>query len=105
MLYVDDLADACFHVMRNQPKHQLMNVGSGKDATIAEIAQIMQVVGFAGDIEYDSSKPDGTPQKLLDVSRLKSEGWVAKTSLSEGIALTYEFFLQTYGENMVHAKR
>lgn len=96
MLYVDDLADACNHVMRHPPKHWVMNVGTGQDATIAEIAQkVMHAVGFEGSIELDTSKPDGTPQKLLDVSRLGDEGWAAKTALSDGLLLTYNNYLQT----------
>ena len=105
LLYVDDLADACIHLMRNPPKHQIMNVGIGQDATIAEIAhQVMKAVGLAGNLEFDKSKPDGTPQKLLDVSRLRDEGWTAKTSLSEGLALTYQSFLQTLENETEHAQ-
>ena len=72
LLYVDDLADACVHLMRNPPETKVLNVGTGHDATIAEIATvIMEVVGLEGRLTFDTSKPDGTPQKLLDVSRRK----------------------------------
>ena len=93
-LYVDDLADACVFLMerdagRDDPS-SLVNVGTGVDLTIAELARlVMDVVGFTGRIVYDRSKPDGTPRKLLDVSRLTERGWRAKTSLRDGIARAY----------------
>ena len=96
LLYVDDLADACVHLMKNPPETKVLNVGTGHDATIAEIATvIMEVVGLEGRLTFDTSKPDGTPQKLLDVSRLNACGWKAKTSLSDGIALTYHSYLES----------
>ena len=96
LLYVDDLADACVHLMRNPPETKVLNVGTGHDATIAEIATvIMEVVGLEGRLTFDTSKPDGTPQKLLDVSRLNACGWKAKTSLSDGIAFTYDSYLES----------
>ena len=96
LLYVDDLADACLHLMKCQPEHEVLNVGTGSDSTIAEIANlIMETVGLEGHIEFDSSKPDGTPQKLLDVSRINLEGWAAQTSLPEGLSMTYDSFLQS----------
>ena len=89
-LYVDDLADACVFLAEQDYDGPLINIGAGEDVTIAELAQtVMQVVGFSGRITYDSSKPDGTPRKLLDVSRLAALGWRAATPLREGIALTY----------------
>lgn len=89
-LYVDDLADACVYLAEQGYDGPLINIGAGEDVTIAELAQtVMKVVGFSGRITYDSSKPDGTPRKLLDVSRLAALGWRAKTPLSEGIELTY----------------
>ena len=94
LLYVDDLADACVHLMKNKPNFPILNVGTGQDLTIAEIATVvMEVVGLDGLITLDTSKPDGTPQKLLDVSRLNSCGWKAKTSLSDGVTLTYDSYL------------
>ena len=96
LLYVDDLADACCHVMKNPPSHSILNVGSGTDHTISEIARfVMKTVGFRGELEFDASKPDGTPQKLLDVSRMNCEGWKAKTNLFEGLQLTSTKFLSS----------
>ena len=90
-LYVDDLADACVHLAERDYSGPLVNIGTGVDVTIRELAEsVMSVVGFKGRIVYDSSKPDGTPRKLLDVSRLASLGWRARTSLHDGLRLTYE---------------
>ena len=90
-LYVDDLADACVHLAEQGYDGPLVNIGTGEDVTIRELAEsVMKTVGFEGRIVFDSSKPDGTPRKLLDVSRLASLGWRAKTSLQEGLRLTYE---------------
>jgi GDP-L-fucose synthase len=90
-LYVDDLADACVHLMEMGYDGALVNVGTGEDVTIRELAEtVMRVVGFQGRIVFDNSKPDGTPRKLLDVSRLASLGWRARTPLPEGIALAYQ---------------
>jgi len=89
-LYVDDLADACVFLMERDPEPGLINIGSGVDLTITELARtVMEVVGFEGWIRYDTSKPDGTPRKLLDTSRLAALGWRATTPLAEGIALAY----------------
>ena len=94
-LHVDDLADACVHLMLHYDEEQLINVGVGTDVSIGELAALVrEVVGFEGEIVYDTSKPDGTPRKLLDVSRLHALGWHASTPLGEGIASTYEWFLQ-----------
>ena len=94
-LYVDDMADACVFLMEHGIGQGLYNVGSGTDVTIRELAETtMDVVGFKGKIVFDASKLDGTPRKLLDVSRLASLGWKAKTSLREGIALAYQDFLR-----------
>lgn len=90
-LYVDDMADACVFMMEKPIHDGIFNVGTGVDVTIRELAElVMQVVGFTGDIEFDTSKPDGTPRKLLDVSRLTQMGWQARVSLLDGIALAYE---------------
>ena len=90
-LYVDDLADACVHLMEQGYDGPLVNIGTGTDVTIRELAEtVMQVVGFEGRIVFDDSKPDGTPRKLLDVSRLAGLGWTAKTALRDGIRLAYE---------------
>ena len=94
-LYVDDLADACVHLMERGYDGPLLNIGTGEDVTIAELAQtVMQVVGFEGRIRFDASQPDGTPRKLLDVSRLAALGWQARTPLREGIAQAYADFRQ-----------
>ena len=93
-LYVDDLADACVHLMERGYDGPLVNIGTGEDVTIRELAEtVMQVVGFNGRIVFDSSKPDGTPQKLLDVNRMTALGWRASTGLREGIASAYADYL------------
>ena len=93
-LYVDDLAAACVQLMDAGYHGPLLNIGTGVDVTIRELAeQVMQAVGFEGRIVFDSSKPDGTPRKLLDVSAAAAQGWRAKVSLAEGIALAYQDFL------------
>ena len=90
-LYVDDLADACVHLMERGYDGPLVNIGTGDDVTIRELAEtVMQVVGFTGHIAFDSSKPDGTPRKLLDVSRLADLGWRARTALRTGIQAAYD---------------
>ncbi len=93
-LYVDDMADACIHLMKNYSDEELVNIGTGEDITIAEFARVVAAtVGYSGDISFDASKPDGTPRKLLDVSRLAGLGWRARTSLQDGIKLAYQAFL------------
>ena len=93
-LYVDDLADACLHLMERGYDGPIVNVGTGEDVTIRELAEtVMQVVGFNGRIVFDSSKPDGTPRKLLDVSRLAALGWRARTTLRDGIAMANADFV------------
>ena len=90
-LYVDDLADACVHLMASGYDGPLVNVGCGSDMTIRELAEtVMRVVGFEGRIVFDGSKPDGTPRKLMDVSRLAALGWRARTPLRDGIRKAYE---------------
>ena len=93
-LYVDDLADACVFLMEHDVTDGFYNIGTGKDVTIRELAEsVMSVIGFTGNVILDASKPDGTPRKLLDVSRLRALGWQAHTPLGEGIALAYRDFL------------
>lgn len=99
-LYVDDMADACIHVMSQDDFHgikresALFNIGTGKDVTIKELTEmICDIVGFEGKIRWDTEKPDGTPQKLLDVSRMAMQGWSAKTSIEDGIRKTYQWYL------------
>jgi len=90
-LYVDDMADACVHLMERDYDGPLVNVGTGQDVTIRELAEtVMEVVGFQGRIAFDSSKPDGTPRKLLDVSRLVALGWRSRTTLRDGIRVAYD---------------
>ena len=103
-LHVDDMADACVFVMslspeeyqaHTQPMCSHINVGTGEDIAIAELAQLVgQVVGYLGEIHYDTSKPDGTPRKLLDVSRLAAMGWRARIDLKEGLQQTYQWFIE-----------
>jgi GDP-L-fucose synthase len=93
-LYVDDMADACIHVMKNYSEEELVNIGTGEDISIAEFARVVAAtVGYSGSISFDSSRPDGTPRKLLDVSRLAGLGWRARTSLEDGIRLAYQAYL------------
>jgi GDP-L-fucose synthase len=93
-LHVDDLAQACLFLMESYDSSELINVGCGYDITIRDLAeQVSRVVGYSGRIEWDTTKPDGTPRKLLDVSRLNQLGWKAQTSLEEGIRSTYEWWL------------
>lgn len=94
-LHVDDVADACVFLMENYNENQWVNVGCGTDVTIAELAQtVKKIVGYEGDIVYDSSMPDGTPRKLLDSSRLFDLGWRPKISLEDGLKRVYEDYLK-----------
>jgi len=98
-LYVEDLADAVFFAIQKEFDDTLYNVGTGKDITIKELAEtVQQITGHEGEIEWDSSKPDGTPRKLMDVSKMKQEGWAYQTELKEGIRKTYDWFLKHQGE-------
>ena len=98
-LYVDDLADAVVFLMRNYSDEGLVNVGCGEDQTILELAgEVARVVGFEGELRFDTSKPDGTPRKLLDVSRLSAMGWKPQVPLREGLQRTYRWFLEHQGE-------
>ncbi len=90
-LHVDDLADACFFLMQEYDGTEWMNIGVGEDVTIKELAEIIKdVVGYDGELQFNTSKPDGTPRKLLDVSKLQNRGWKASTALREGIEKVYE---------------
>ncbi|MET4072019.1 GDP-L-fucose synthase [Bradyrhizobium sp. S3.2.6] len=89
-LYVDDMADACVHLMKTYSGADLVNIGTGEDIAIAEFAHVVaEIVGYRGEISFDSSRPDGTPRKLLDVSRLDKLGWRATTSLHDGLKKAY----------------
>ena len=97
-LYVDDCADALVHLMKYFSGEGPVNVGTGEDLTIAELARLIAgIVGFQGRIVFDASKPDGTPRKLTDVSRLKALGWSARVPLAQGIAETYRWFREAGG--------
>lgn len=96
-LYVDDLADACVFLMNNYNGNDTINVGTGEDITIEQAATtIAKVLGYQGKIVYDTTKPDGTPRKLLDVSRINALGWKAKTRFEDGIKLAYQDYLSRY---------
>jgi GDP-L-fucose synthase len=96
-MHVDDLADAAIFLMLNYDEPEIINVGVGSDVSIRELAEmICRVVGFEGRLVFDSSQADGTPRKLLDVSRLQSRGWQAHIGLEQGITATYDWFL-THG--------
>jgi GDP-L-fucose synthase len=98
-LHVDDLADASVHLMRHYDSPDIVNVGTGEDLTIRELAEkVKAAVGFEGAIVQDTTKPDGTPRKLLDVSRLHAQGWQHRISLDEGIRSTYQWFLEHQAE-------
>ena len=93
-LYVDDMADACVHLMKTYSSPEMINIGTGEDITIAEFARVVaETVGYGGKVSFDTSRPDGTPRKLLDVSRLAKLGWRAQTSLEAGIRLAYGAYL------------
>lgn len=92
-LHADDLADACFYLMQEYNEDGLINIGTGEDITIKDLALLIkEVVGYQGDIQHDLSKPDGTPRKLMDVSKLHNMGWKHKIELAEGIAKVYKEF-------------
>jgi GDP-L-fucose synthase len=96
-LHVDDMTDACVYLMENYDASDIgefVNIGVGEDVTIKELAEIIgDIVGYNGEIVYDTTKPDGTPQKLLDVSRLRELGWGAKISLRDGIKQAYDWYV------------
>jgi GDP-L-fucose synthase len=90
-LHVDDLADACFFLMQHYSDSRFMNIGTGTDLSILDLARLIaKISGFKGELRFDSSKPDGTPRKLLDVSYLHSLGWKHRISLEQGIAMVWE---------------
>ncbi|MDO7743085.1 MAG: GDP-L-fucose synthase, partial [Pedobacter sp.] len=93
-LFADDLAEACYFLMENYNESNLINIGTGEDLTIKDLALLIKkVVGFEGTLTFDSTKPDGTPRKLMDVSKLHQIGWKHKVELEEGIALAYQDFI------------
>lgn len=95
-LYVDDMADACVHLMKTYSGAELINIGTGEDIAIAEFARVVaEIVGYRGEISFDTSRPDGTPRKLLDISRLDKLGWRATTPLREGLKRAYDAYQAT----------
>jgi len=95
LLYVTDLADACIELMETWSDDQFVNIGTGEDIAIADLATLVaDVVGYAGEIRFDTSRPDGMPRKVVDVTRLNELGWTARTSLRDGLVQTYRWFLE-----------
>ena len=93
-LHVDDLADALLHLMEHYDSEEIINVGVGEDITIRQLAELIrEIIGYEGEIRFDTSKPDGTPRKLLDISRLSETGWRARIALRDGIRSTYDWYL------------
>ncbi|MDQ6860213.1 MAG: GDP-L-fucose synthase [Verrucomicrobiota bacterium] len=104
-LHVDDMAAACVFLLQNYDSPEIINVGCGEDVTIRELAELIcEIVGFEGELTFDSTKPDGTPRKLLDISKLNSLGWRPTISLPDGIARTYEWFLENYAPPALAAR-
>jgi GDP-L-fucose synthase len=99
-LYADDLADAVIYLMNNKEASDIgefVNIGTGKDLTIKALAEtIAEIIGYKGEVRWDTVKPNGTPRKLLDVSLLNKLGWQAKTSLKDGIQQTYDWYCKNY---------
>lgn len=94
-LYVDDLAEACVYLLEQNGVTGMFNIGSGQEVSIAELTQtICEVIGFDGDMVFDTSMPDGTPRKLLDTNKLSQQGWTASTSLKDGLARAYEWYCE-----------
>ena len=98
-LHADDLADACIFLMDNYSGTEVINIGFGDDTAIKDLAMIIKrVVGFGGELVYDTSKPDGAPRKLLDSTRMKEMGWAPQIGLEEGIRQTYQWYLNHHGK-------
>lgn len=97
LLFADDMADACVYLLESYSGNEFFNVGSGSDVSIRELAEtVKEVVGYTGNIVFDTSKPDGMPQKLMDVSKLKDAGWIYQTELKDGLLKTYRWYLDNY---------
>src|SRR5699024_391602 len=98
-MHADDMADACLHLLDHYDGPEQVNVGTGRDATIAEIAALVaELVGFEGETRWDTDRPDGTPQKVLDVSRLAELGWTSRIGLRDGLAATIDWFRAQQGD-------
>ena len=96
LMFVDDLADACFYLFNSYSGNEFFNVGTGTDVSIKELVElIMDVEDYHADLEFDSSKPDGMPQKIMDVGKMADAGWTSKTSLRDGLVKTYDYFVNT----------
>ena len=94
-LHVDDLADACFFLLENYDSPEIVNIGCGEDVSIKELVEtVCEVLGFEGSLVFDTSKPDGTPRKLMDIGRLIALGWKPRVNLKEGIRDAHEWFLK-----------
>ncbi len=101
-LFADDLAEACYHLMQNYDEEGLINIGTGEDISIKDLAILIKsIIGYTGEIKFDTSKPDGTPRKLMDVSKIHSKGWKHKIELEDGIKLAYQDFLSYQAKNYV----
>lgn len=101
-LFADDLAEACYYLMLNYDEEGLVNIGTGEDVSIKELALLIkEIIGYAGEIKFDTSKPDGTPRKLMDVSKLHSKGWKHSIELEEGIKLAYHDFLDKVKADLI----
>ncbi|MDQ1266396.1 MAG: GDP-L-fucose synthase [Bacteroidota bacterium] len=99
-LYVEDLADALLFLINNYDGNEIVNIGTGEDVTIKELAELIkEITGFGGELKFDASKPDGTPRKLLDVSKINNLGWKAQTTLKEGIEKTYQWYRDFVGKS------
>ena len=99
-LYSEDMADACIYLMKNYEGNDFFNIGTGKEISIRGLAELIkEIVGYEGKIVWDTTKPDGTPRKLLDVSRLEKAGWTYKTELRDGIEKSYKWYLENYINN------
>jgi GDP-L-fucose synthase len=95
-LHVADLANACRYLLENYSKPEIVNIGCGEDVSIRELAELIcDVVGYQGRLQFDTSRPDGTPRKLLDVGRLNGLGWKPRIGLREGVSQTYDWYLKT----------
>jgi len=105
-LFADDLAEACYYLMQNYDEEGLVNIGTGEDLSIKDLAFLIKdIVGYAGDIKFDTSKPDGTPRKLMDVTKLHSKGWKHTIELPEGIRLAYADFLIRHNHDVSAATK
>jgi GDP-L-fucose synthase len=98
-LHADDMADACIHLMKTHDSSEIVNIGCGEDISIAELAELIKsTVGYEGKLVFDTSKPDGPPRKLLDISRLRAAGWSPKIALKDGLAATYRWYAENAGK-------